>query len=145
MLSGILFQLAATTIFVGLAIDFMVRVMWDRPYAFKVRKEAQAGGEGHSLGYTTHSRNYSASSYSHGASSHGHGYNHYAEYETKEGSTVSLKAKNDPWLGRSQLLLLGIGFATLMIYIRGIYRTIELAQGWEGYLITHEVGRAGLL
>ncbi len=25
-----------------------------------------------------------------------------------------------------------------MIYIRSIYRTIELAQGWTGYLITHE-------
>ncbi|KAF2180039.1 putative RTA1 domain protein [Zopfia rhizophila CBS 207.26] len=29
-------------------------------------------------------------------------------------------------------------FCTLMIYIRSIYRTIELLQGWEGYLITHE-------
>lgn len=26
----------------------------------------------------------------------------------------------------------------LMIYIRSIYRTIELAQGWTGYLISHE-------
>lgn len=26
----------------------------------------------------------------------------------------------------------------LMIYIRSIYRTIELAEGWNGYLITHE-------
>lgn len=25
-----------------------------------------------------------------------------------------------------------------MIFVRGIYRTIELAQGWRGYLITHE-------
>lgn len=25
-----------------------------------------------------------------------------------------------------------------MIYIRSIYRTVELAQGWTGYLITHE-------
>ena len=25
-----------------------------------------------------------------------------------------------------------------MIYIRSIYRTVELAQGWNGYLITHE-------
>jgi RTA1 like protein len=25
-----------------------------------------------------------------------------------------------------------------LIYIRSIYRTIELAQGWNGYLITHE-------
>lgn len=29
-----------------------------------------------------------------------------------------------------------IAFA--MIYIRGIYRTVELAQGWTGFLITHE-------
>lgn len=27
----------------------------------------------------------------------------------------------------------------LMIYVRSVYRTIELAQGWTGYLITHEV------
>lgn len=26
-----------------------------------------------------------------------------------------------------------------MIYIRSIYRTIELLQGWTGYLITHEI------
>ena len=29
-------------------------------------------------------------------------------------------------------------FCTVMIYVRSIYRTIELAQGWTGYLITHE-------
>lgn len=26
----------------------------------------------------------------------------------------------------------------VMIYIRSVYRTVELAQGWNGYLITHE-------
>lgn len=26
----------------------------------------------------------------------------------------------------------------VMIFVRGIYRTIELAQGWSGYLITHQ-------
>ncbi|KAJ5130498.1 uncharacterized protein N7515_006537 [Penicillium bovifimosum] len=26
----------------------------------------------------------------------------------------------------------------ICIYVRSIYRTIELSQGWEGYLITHE-------
>lgn len=25
-----------------------------------------------------------------------------------------------------------------MIYVRSVYRTIELAQGWHGYLITHQ-------
>lgn len=29
-------------------------------------------------------------------------------------------------------------FSILCIYIRSIYRTIELLQGWSGYLITHE-------
>ncbi|CAL00643.1 sphingoid long-chain base transporter RSB1 [Aspergillus awamori] len=29
-------------------------------------------------------------------------------------------------------------FSVLCIYIRSIYRTIELSQGWSGYLITHE-------
>lgn len=29
-------------------------------------------------------------------------------------------------------------FSVLCIYVRSIYRTIELLQGWRGYLITHE-------
>ncbi|GAA82116.1 RTA1 domain protein [Aspergillus luchuensis IFO 4308] len=29
-------------------------------------------------------------------------------------------------------------FSVICIYIRSIYRTIELSQGWSGYLITHE-------
>ncbi|ROV94750.1 hypothetical protein VMCG_08838 [Cytospora schulzeri] len=40
--------------------------------------------------------------------------------------------------GRLKLLLLAILVSFLMIYTRSIYRTIELAQGWNGYLISHE-------
>lgn len=29
-------------------------------------------------------------------------------------------------------------FSVTLIYIRSIYRTIELLQGWSGFLITHE-------
>ncbi|PYI15052.1 RTA1-domain-containing protein [Aspergillus japonicus CBS 114.51] len=29
--------------------------------------------------------------------------------------------------------------SVIVIYVRSIYRTIELSQGWSGYLITHEV------
>lgn len=36
------------------------------------------------------------------------------------------------------LTLVAMTIAFVMIYIRSIYRTIELAQGWRGYLITHE-------
>lgn len=36
------------------------------------------------------------------------------------------------------ILVAACVFSCLMIYIRSIYRTIELLQGWSGYLITHE-------
>lgn len=39
---------------------------------------------------------------------------------------------------RLRLVLAAVLASFLMIYIRSIYRTIELAQGWNGYLITHE-------
>ncbi|PWY92472.1 RTA1-domain-containing protein [Aspergillus heteromorphus CBS 117.55] len=36
-------------------------------------------------------------------------------------------------------LLCAMIFSILCIYVRSIYRTIELSQGWSGYLITHQV------
>lgn len=35
-------------------------------------------------------------------------------------------------------LVFASAFSCLMIYIRSIYRTVELLQGWSGYLISHE-------
>lgn len=35
-------------------------------------------------------------------------------------------------------LLAAMVFSVVCIYIRSIYRTIELSQGWSGYLITTE-------
>ncbi|KAJ4201775.1 hypothetical protein NW767_006313 [Fusarium falciforme] len=35
-------------------------------------------------------------------------------------------------------LILAILISLFMIFVRSIYRTIELLQGWDGYLITHE-------
>lgn len=37
-----------------------------------------------------------------------------------------------------RLVLVALVVSFVMIYIRSIYRTIELAQGWSGYLITHQ-------
>lgn len=39
---------------------------------------------------------------------------------------------------RINLLAASLALGTILIIIRGIYRTIELAQGWSGFLITHE-------
>jgi hypothetical protein len=38
-----------------------------------------------------------------------------------------------------KIFLSGMGIITLMIFIRCIYRTVELQAGWKGYIITHEV------
>ncbi|TFY57327.1 hypothetical protein EVJ58_g7087 [Rhodofomes roseus] len=36
----------------------------------------------------------------------------------------------------AQLMLLGLTFSSLCIFIRSVYRTIELAGGWDGYIIS---------
>jgi len=38
-----------------------------------------------------------------------------------------------------KIFLSGMCVVTLMIFIRCIYRTVELLGGWSGYIITHEV------
>lgn len=35
-------------------------------------------------------------------------------------------------------LILGLSLGSMCILIRCVYRTIELAEGWQGNLITHE-------
>ncbi|GAA5869889.1 hypothetical protein JCM1840_007663 [Sporobolomyces johnsonii] len=40
--------------------------------------------------------------------------------------------------GRIGLLAFGLTWGSTWIMIRCIYRTVELAEGWAGYLITHE-------
>ncbi|EPS93213.1 hypothetical protein FOMPIDRAFT_1044241 [Fomitopsis schrenkii] len=35
-----------------------------------------------------------------------------------------------------KLMLAGLTFSSLCIYIRSVYRTVELAEGWTGYIIT---------
>lgn len=37
-----------------------------------------------------------------------------------------------------RLLLSALGFSTLLIFIRSIYRTIELLNGWTGPIITNQ-------
>ncbi|KAL3488032.1 RTA-like protein [Aspergillus germanicus] len=44
------------------------------------------------------------------------------------------KRSNRPLLN----VALATVFATLMMIMRNVYRSIELSEGWRGYLITHE-------
>lgn len=82
MVAGIGFQLLTMTLFVGLLVDFLRRVL-------RTQGEFRGGS-----------------------------------------SNVVTKGM--------KLVFVALVISTVMIYIRGVYRTIELAQGWRGYLITHE-------
>ncbi|CAK9779551.1 RTA1-domain-containing protein [Cutaneotrichosporon oleaginosum] len=112
MLAGILFQLGTTTIFLILAADFMWRVVARKPYSDATRRRFA-----------------------------------FSCFKRKKASApgspnLALEKADDldpKWIRRSQYLLLGVAWASVMIYIRGIYRSIELAQGWTGHLMTNEV------
>ncbi|KAI4233777.1 MAG: hypothetical protein LQ349_004210 [Xanthoria aureola] len=53
---------------------------------------------------------------------------------------VFLKRVRNQVLPRNlKILVAAACFSVLMIYVRSIYRTVELLQGWDGYLITHQV------
>ncbi|KKK14893.1 hypothetical protein AOCH_006824, partial [Aspergillus ochraceoroseus] len=76
MVAGVVFQMAAITVFLACAVDFMHRVM-RRRLAYLITREMR-------------------------------------------------------------VLLAATAFSITCVYVRSIYRTIELVQGWTGYLITHE-------
>ena len=46
--------------------------------------------------------------------------------------------------GRLKWFAAGMTLVTVCIFIRCIYRTVELLEGWTGYIITHEVFFIGL-
>ncbi|KAJ2915919.1 hypothetical protein MD484_g4509, partial [Candolleomyces efflorescens] len=41
--------------------------------------------------------------------------------------------------GKLKIMLLGLLFSTVVLFIRAVYRTIELSDGWSGRIITTEV------
>jgi len=87
MLGGIAFQLACISIYMILALEFIVRYLWDLP----VRNAEMLSFETHAL-------------------------------------TRKIK-----------LLLVGLTFGSTVIFIRSIYRTIELTDGWSGRIIATQV------
>lgn len=53
-------------------------------------------------------------------------------------SSAAAQRGTSPVTRGARLVFVAMVVSCAMIYIRGVYRTIELAQGWTGYLITHE-------
>ena len=53
---------------------------------------------------------------------------------------VFLKRVRQQVLSRDlKLMVAAACFSVVMIYARSVYRTVELLQGWSGFLITHQI------
>ena len=50
-----------------------------------------------------------------------------------------LRVRHEKFHRNLKLLVGAMIFSVVMIYIRSAYRTVELLQGWSGYLITHQI------
>ncbi|OCF32275.1 hypothetical protein I316_05943 [Kwoniella heveanensis BCC8398] len=137
MLAGILFQLGTMTIFVLLACDFIARVIFRRPYAHLKRKHAaQSQSQSPVLedgaAEPKPSRVNPDGTYADADAELNNNQRQAAAASSATGARRTADIKN------GERLLAGVAFASAMIFVRGIYRSIELAQGWTGYLITHE-------
>ena len=40
---------------------------------------------------------------------------------------------------KMKMMLFGTSFSSLAVYVRSVYRTIELTDGWNGRIITNEI------
>ncbi|KZO95042.1 RTA1 like protein [Calocera viscosa TUFC12733] len=115
MLGGIFWQIAAMTIYAVLALEFFVRVRMDWPV-----RQVAAVEPSHQGGFSLH------------------GSSDVAEAEQ---AATKLQTAGFGFAQGSKLslMLVSLGVTTVLIYIRGIYRTIELIGGWSGVIITTEV------
>ncbi|WVQ78986.1 hypothetical protein IAT38_001078 [Cryptococcus sp. DSM 104549] len=127
MVAGIVFQLISMICFVGLGFDFILRATRRRAYAGRERDEVEmlpstpmGARKEYSSGYE---ESVSGSLGTAGGAGMGRG----------RGVRSEAEVRGWWWV------MMGTGICSLMIIIRGLYRSVELVQGWEGYLITHEV------
>jgi hypothetical protein len=125
MVGGIIWQLAAMTIYALLAIEFFIRVMLDRP----VRTPKEVMRAVPALGGTPRKRN--------GWSLHDHSYD--SALATASAQEVRKNGFGFSRVSKLSLMILALGISTMFIYMRSIYRTIELLGGWSGRIITTEV------
>ncbi|KAL7419921.1 hypothetical protein Q5752_005839 [Cryptotrichosporon argae] len=113
MLAGIVFQLASMFIFLVLGADFVFRKLGDRPYAFRTRRVRRASGQSEkALG------NVESGSEDHAGAAHADDANERRGW----------------WF-----FLAAVMISSIMIVLRGFMRSVELGQGWTGYVMKHQI------
>ncbi len=136
MVAGIIFQLVSMAVFIACAIDFFLRARTRRAYAFREKKLAAEAEKKRA----PNDRGTSDGSFAHDGSE-----NTLAESSSpsgklsKEAGTIDQAEQRRRDITRWEIMMIGVGISSAMIFVRGIYRSIELVQGWSGFLISHEI------
>lgn len=112
MLAGIVFQMVSIIFYTALALEFLTRVILRKPVHPRVPPSAIStpGIDGPTSGTAT------------------------PEKETIADTVVQTRDERLSWT-KVKLLVIGLGFSTLCIFVRSVYRTIELSNGFAGFII----------
>ncbi|KAG8948799.1 hypothetical protein FRC04_009262 [Tulasnella sp. 424] len=126
MVGGIILQMVAITLYVLIQVEYLFRVFKDRPVHPRPTPPAttttaltpSAGDAGIKTPNT---------------------YVGESDAEKTQPQATVVPATGRQRITRKMgLMLLGLVIATVFIYVRSIYRTIELLDGWNGPIITNE-------
>lgn len=119
MVAGILIQMAAITLYVAVQAEYLFRVWYEKP--LRARTSAPVAMDDNTTVIGQSSRD---------------------GFKEKDESAFFASASSGTGLSKITrniaLMLLGLFFATFLIYVRSIYRTIELFDGWSGPIISNE-------
>ncbi|CDZ98167.1 RTA-like protein [Phaffia rhodozyma] len=108
MVGGIIFQMFVMVLFTALGAEFLFRWATNRPFVRTISSEGSSDQVDESPGS--------------------------ALKQSPEKTASSEEAEVERW----RLLLIGLAGSTLLIFIRSIYRTIELLDGWSGPIISNQ-------
>jgi hypothetical protein len=120
MLAGIAVQLAAIIVYLTIALEFFIRWSLDRPIHHHDSQNIKAAEAGR-LNVT---------------SGTGNGMNPALSPDSER--TAVQMDETDGLDQRAKTMIFGLGFSTICLLIRSIYRVVELSDGWGGKIITNE-------
>ncbi|EJT97904.1 RTA1 like protein [Dacryopinax primogenitus] len=130
MVGGIIWQMAAMTIYVVLALEFFIRVRLDKP----VRQLPDVLGSSRTDESSSVEGEKRKSRW--GIKVHVHP---HVEADTALAAKVRTHGFGFAEGSKLSLVMTALFLSTLLIYMRSIYRTIELLDGWTGRIITTEL------
>lgn len=139
MVAGIIFQLIAMVAFVGLGFDFIIRATMKRSYKFRERQIEQ---QREKLAAKQQRRDSEKSTATMVNSSHS--IQPTDSDATDPKAEVGEVVESRENLNRWWLMLAGCLISSIAIVIRGVFRSIELSDGWDGPIATNELLTNGL-